>query len=153
MSDCCKKTLGNLWLAAKKVIWPTVDMVLDLKLAHNAFTAEHPIWGSLMSTPVVASFLVTTILWIVHEKPEAKRWSWTFLLLQIWPQMKACNIIRLSYKNEAKSLRAKAKFQRQLGNIESLFEAVPQFFIKLSIIASVINRNCLLYTSPSPRDS
>ena len=84
MPGCCsKKTLGNLWLAATKVVWPTVDTVQDLLLATRAFTTGHPIWGTLMLTPVVVSFLVTSILWKVHEKPQTKRWSWTLLLLQL----------------------------------------------------------------------
>ena len=148
---------------ATKVVWPTVDIWLDLSLAHTAFTTGqgHPIWGSLLLAPFVVSFLVTLIFWIVYEKPQAKRWSWTLLLLQIWPQMKACNIIRLSYKDEAKSeKKEKNMIMGQLGNIESLFEAMPAFFIKLSILAvndfnisSTTNMGCLLYTSPSPRDS
>ena len=65
---------------------------LKLICLHNTF------FDSCLSlfviTGILANFLFTTLAWWRLEPPQRKRWSWVFLLLQLWPQLRAFQVLK-----------------------------------------------------------
>ena len=55
------------------------------------------------TVPLLLQFSSTAYKWFKLEKSESKKWSWTILLLQFWPQWRAIRIMRLDFRNEEKA--------------------------------------------------
>ena len=41
---------------------------------------------------IVTNFLFTSVAWWRMESAEQKKWSWIFLALQLWPQLRAFQV-------------------------------------------------------------
>ena len=74
------------------IVLPTVDIFLDITLILKLF--ENGFWGSgtIVVTGIVTNFIFTSLAWWRMESANQKKWSWIFLLLQLWPQLRACQV-------------------------------------------------------------
>ena len=83
------------------IVLPTVDIFLDITLILKLF--ENGFWGSgtIVVTGIVTNFIFTSLAWWRMESANQKKWSWIFLLLQLWPQLRAfqvgASIIKLQF--------------------------------------------------------
>ena len=83
------------------IVLPTVDIFLDITLILKLF--KNGFWGSgtIIVTGIVTNFIFTSLAWWRMESPNQKKWSWIFLLLQLWPQLRAfqvgASIIKLQF--------------------------------------------------------
>ena len=83
------------------IVLPTVDIFLDITLILKLF--ENGFWGSgtIVVTGIVTNFIFTSLAWWRMEAANQKKWSWIFLLLQLWPQLRAfqvgASIIKLQF--------------------------------------------------------
>ena len=70
---------------------PCVDFFFDAALIRILFSNN---WGCLfiLVCSLAANFLFTTFAWWRIEPKSQKTWSWIFLILQIWPQLKAVQV-------------------------------------------------------------
>ena len=91
-----------------------------------------------MTVPLLLQFVSTIYKWIKIEKREDKKWSWIFLILQLWPQLRAIRVIRLLYKNDPKANDQKEEFNSEVGCIEPFLEAWPSFIIMTIICFSTL---------------
>ena len=128
---------------------PTLDVYSDFSLIIPWLIGGHYVYGASMSVPVLLSFMSITYKWYRIEKPQDKRWSWVFLLLQCWPQIRAVRVIRKLYSGHPKAYEEKRKFSSELGSIEPFLEAWPSLIIMTVFWVHVINddfywnrRNC-----------
>ena len=82
----------SIKLVLFNIIFPTADIFFDIvlvqKLFHNGYLGS----GVLVFTGIFTNFLFTSLAWWRMESVEQKKWSWIFLLLQLWPQLRAFQV-------------------------------------------------------------
>ena len=63
---------------------------------------------------------------------ETKRWSWLFLLILVWPQWKAANLIRLiSWKGNLKTgISKKKEFYKSVSPLQPVIQSTPELILK-----------------------
>ena len=74
------------------VILPTVDIFLDTALVQKLFLNGYWGCGVFVTSGILTNFLFSSLAWWRMEPAEQKKWSWIFLLLQLWPQLKAFQV-------------------------------------------------------------
>ena len=74
------------------IVLPTIDIFLDIVLIPKLF--KNGFWGSgtIVVAGIVTSFTFTCLAWWRMESRKQKKWSWIFLLLQLWPQLRALQV-------------------------------------------------------------
>ena len=78
------------------IILPTTDVYSDISFAMKLFWQGHPKYAWSMLTPVILSFLFMIVHWLRMESTVKKRLkSLPFLILQIWPQLQVCKILKM----------------------------------------------------------
>ena len=82
----------SMTLVLFNVILPTIDMCLDTALVQKLFLNGY--WGSsvIVTTGILTNFLFSSLAWWRLEPAGQKKWSWIFLVLQLWPQLKAFQV-------------------------------------------------------------
>ena len=82
----------SIKLIVFNVILPTIDIFLDTALVQKLFLNGY--WGSgaFVTAGILANFLFTSLAWWRMESSRQKKWSWIFLLLQLWPQLRAFQV-------------------------------------------------------------
>ena len=73
------------------IIMPCVDFYFDAVLIRILFSNN---WGCLfiLVCALATNFLFTSFAWWRIEPKRQKAWTWIFLILQIWPQLKAVQV-------------------------------------------------------------
>ena len=112
---------------------PTLDVYTDISLILGWFIAGHFNYAMAMTAPLMVQFISTAIKWYQIEKPGIKKWSWIFLLLQVWPQLRAVKIIRLLFQNRNNANEKYKKLMVDIGSTEPFLEAYSSVMI-MSII-------------------
>ena len=122
---------------------PTLDVVSDVILIVTWFLAGHWKYGSLMIIPLIPQFLWTCYKWFQTEKSSAKKWSWIFLLLQLWPQLQALKLLRQIYAGNEKKVTKQEKFINDFCLTEPFLESLPTaiFQAMLSTYAMYCNNS------------
>ena len=94
------------------VFMPSIDVYSDFSLILGWYWNRHWKYAISMTFPLLLHFLSTIYKWIRLEKPENKKWSWSILLLQFWPQWRAIRIMRLDFRNDLKTETKKKELMR-----------------------------------------
>ena len=73
------------------ITMPCVDFYFDAALIRILFSNN---WGCLFIVvcALVTNFLFTSFAWWRIEPRSQKAWTWLFLILQMWPQLKAVQV-------------------------------------------------------------
>ena len=74
------------------IVLPTMDIYLDTILIWKLLSNEY--WGSgiCILAGIATNFIFTCLAWWRLESPSQKKWSWIFLLFQLWPQLRAFQV-------------------------------------------------------------
>ena len=82
---------SSLSLLLFNITMPSLDIYNDVSLLESLYKRH---WNcfSVIVTALSFNFVFTCIAWWRIEPRCQKTWSWIFLLLQIWPQLKACQV-------------------------------------------------------------
>ena len=82
---------SSLSLLLFSITMPSLDIYNDVSLLESLHKRH---WNcfSVIVTALSFNFVFTCIAWWRIEPRDQKTWSWIFLLLQIWPQLKACQV-------------------------------------------------------------
>ena len=82
---------SSLSLLLFNITMPSLDIYNDVSLLESLHKRH---WNcfSVIVTALSFNFVFTCIAWWRIEPRFQKTWSWIFLLLQIWPQLKACQV-------------------------------------------------------------
>ena len=80
-------------------------------------------------SPTLTNFVFTIYSWYYFEPKNDKKYSWIFLILQLWPQICAIRIIILIVKNDSIWKQEKALMDRSIGLLEPFLESIPQTII------------------------
>ena len=82
----------SIMLIVFNVILPTIDIFLDTALVKKLFLNEYWFAGLIVTSGILTNFLFTSLAWWRLESSQQKKWSWIFLLFQLWPQLKAFQV-------------------------------------------------------------
>ena len=82
----------SIKLIVFNIILPTIDVFLDAALVQKLFLNGYLGCGAFVTCGIVTNFLFTSLAWWRMESAEQKKWSWIFLLLQLWPQLRAFQV-------------------------------------------------------------
>ena len=74
------------------IVLPTMDIFLDITMIQKLFTNGYWGCGTLVVTGIVTNSIFTSLAWWRLEPRDQKKWSWIFLLLQLWPQLRALQV-------------------------------------------------------------
>ena len=80
-----------LKLLAFNIILPFIDIFFDFRLIHKLHP-QHVGCLLVILSGLILHFIFTCFAWWRLEPRAQKKWSWIFLILQIWPQMKAVQV-------------------------------------------------------------
>ena len=74
------------------IVLPTMDIILDITMIQKLFTNGFWGCGTLVVTGIITNSIFTSLAWWRLEPRDQKKWSWIFLLLQLWPQLRALQV-------------------------------------------------------------
>ena len=74
------------------IVLPTMDIFLDITMIQKLFTNGYWGCGTLVVTGIITNSIFTSLAWWRLEPRDQKKWSWIFLLLQLWPQLRALQV-------------------------------------------------------------
>ena len=80
-----------LKLLAFNIILPFIDIYFDIRLILKLHP-QHVGCLLVILSGLFLHFIFTCFAWWRLEPRAQKKWSWIFLILQIWPQMKAVQV-------------------------------------------------------------
>ena len=114
------------------IVLPTLVTCSDLFVAYQMFSKSADAWSFALITPLLLNFLCTGLAWWRLEKVETKTWSWLFLLILVWPQWKAANLIRLiSWKGNSKTgISKKKEFYKSVSPLQPVIQSTPELILK-----------------------
>ena len=78
----------TLSLLLFNIIMPCLDIYFDTLLIQKLYP-DHLGCLLVMLCALTVNFAFTCLAWWRFEPEKQKRWSWIFLIIQIWPQLKA----------------------------------------------------------------
>ena len=114
------------------ILLPTLVTSSDLFVAYQMFSTSEVVWSLALIAPLILNFLCTGLAWWRLEKTETKRWSWLFLLILVWPQWKAANLVRLiSWKGNLKTgVSKKKEFYKSVSPLQPVLQSTPELILK-----------------------
>ena len=80
-----------LKLLTFNIVLPFIDIYFDIRLIHK-LQPQHLGCLLVILSGLILHFIFTCFAWWRLEPRAQKKWSWIFLILQIWPQMKAVQV-------------------------------------------------------------
>ena len=89
----------SIMLIIFNIILPTTDILLDTALVQKLMVNDH--WGAavFVTAGILTNFVFTSLAWWRMELAHQKKWSWIFLALQLWPQLRAFQVQGSDQKN------------------------------------------------------
>ena len=100
-------------LLVLSIVLPTADVYSDGALTYQLFSLGHPKFGTIMLTPITLSFIFLLPHWWKTEKTNDRRKkTFLILLLQLWPQYRALQLLITLWKNRDKENQK--KFHKKL---------------------------------------
>ena len=111
------------------VALPSIDAYLDLSMIIKWYMSGHLRYAISMTFPIFIHFVFTIFKWVRLEKKENKWWSWTLLLLQLWPQWRVSRAIHLIYKKDDKAAFKYQELMREVTTTEPFLESWPSIMI------------------------
>ena len=128
--------ITSLILLATGILLPTWDVYSDIYFTvwlfrgnyYNRDECEsqetpimvppHPKFGSAVLTPILLSWIILARKWYVTEKSmKQKLLTLPFLLLQVYPQWKAVQVLYHSLVRSGKSVRMKNELETRISHI------------------------------------
>ena len=137
----------SMMLIVFNVILPTIDIFLDATLVQKLFLNGYWYAGLIVTAGIVTNFLFTSLAWWRMEASHQKKWSWVFLLLQLWPQLRAFQVhknesrqrmivLKLNFqvmlllvKGDPKGYEEKEALEREVNCLESYLEGLPSLCV------------------------
>ena len=107
---------------------PTLDIYLDMRFVRLLFP-EYWGCGLVVVGGILTNFLFTALAWWRLEPRHHKSCTWILLLLQIWPQFKAVQVIWLTTKRDLRAVELGELLDREVMSLEPFLEALPSMLV------------------------
>ena len=75
------------------IILPSADTYSDIRMVASWYGLGSNKYATALLIPMLIKYLMTWCLWWRIEKEKKKKWTWAFVLFDIWTQAKGCKII------------------------------------------------------------
>ena len=112
------------------IVLPTMDLRRDITvLLYLRNFPEYWGWTMFLLIGIILNFIFTCSAWWRLDTQKEKKWSWIFLVLQIWPQTKALQVISLILRKDPRARQLRGKMSREVGGLEPFLEAMPTVFL------------------------
>ena len=106
---------------------PSWDAHSDVYLAVSAMLNGQYIWGSLLLAPVLLNLCFVSLAWWKFEEPGNKKFSWILVLLCLWPQFRATQLLYvICWKGDEERMKEKKWFEQKVGMLEPFLQTMPQ---------------------------
>ena len=110
---------------------PTYDAFFDLYFSIIAIMGGHYRWGFSLLAPVLLNLSFTAFTWWKMDQgktwTENRKWTWLLLILMVWPQWRAANLLfSIVIQGGEEALESKKEFERRVGGLEPFLESTPQ---------------------------
>ena len=122
-----------LKLVVFNVLLPSLDIYFDLKLLVHLFPRY---WGCglFLLTCLTTNTTFTCLAWWRLDTRREKAVTWVFLLLQVWPQLKALQAILLTCRRDVRAALATEVLDREVASLEPFLEAMPSVCVMTYMI-------------------
>ena len=97
------------------VLLPTIDTTSDISLAISWYIQGHTAYATAMAVPPMINYCFAWYKWWSNEKISRIKWSWIFVLFNLYHQINAISVLNSFWNND--NLDAKKK-QKTLSNVE-----------------------------------
>ena len=112
------------------IVLPTMDLRRDITvLLYLRNFPEYWGWTMFLLIGIILNFIFTCSAWWRLDTQKEKKWSWIFLVMQIWPQTKALQVISLILRKDPRARQLRGKLSREVGGLEPFLEALPTAFL------------------------
>ena len=128
------------------------DAVFIFTLFRNVVEyGHHPDFLTMLIVPFLINYLNSWIFWYRFDK--RKQITWLACVFNVYPQLRAANVIRELWRDPGRGISEKKKFERELSEgevfLESTFATFAMaFMLQASIYKSDDTSSALVPTSP-----
>ena len=95
----------------------------------------HPGWAALVLVPFLLNYFASWFTWYRIDK--RKKITWLACLFNVYPQLRAANVIRELWRDPKKGVVKKRKFQQEFSEAEVYLESVFATFVMTYMLASL----------------
>ena len=92
---------------------------------------HHPTWATLLFVPFLLNYFASWFAW--YRMDKRKKITWLACVFNVYPQLRAANIIREMWRDPERGLAKKRKFEREISGAEVFLEAVYTTFVMTCI--------------------
>ena len=112
------------------LILPTADVFTDIKLEFF-WSSSRPPWALAILCIIPSHTDFIFYLWYQLEPREKKKFSWIFVIFQVFPQYRAASIIYHTVMSHGKDVvqNRKSTYERILNCVEPFLESIPQVIV------------------------
>jgi len=104
------------------------------KVEKGYFYGTHPKFATLLSLPVILSFVLLIPHWLKAEKTSERRWkTLPLLLLQVWPQYRVIKLLFKDRNDQQKYHAKKEQYDKNITTLEPYVEAIPTVLLLLAM--------------------
>ena len=94
----------------------------------DGYTSGHPKFATVLSIPVLLSFVLLIPHWYQTEKTPERRWmTLPLLLLQVWPQYRVFKLLIVLFQDREEQQKYHAKKAEHDKNITCLGKSITFF--------------------------
>ena len=96
---------------------------------------SHPTWATMLLVPFLLNYFASWFTWYRIDK--RKKITWLACLFNVYPQLRAANVIRELWRDPKKGVVKKRKFQQEFSEAEVYLESVFATFVMTYMLASL----------------
>ena len=96
----------------------------------DGYRYGHPIFATVLSIPLLLSFVLLIPHWYHIEKTSKRRWmTLPLLLLQVWPQYRVIKLLIVLFQDREEQQKYHTKKAQHDKNITCLGKSITVFFV------------------------
>ena len=123
------------------VLLPTIDTTSDISLAISWYIQGHTAYATAMAVPPMINYCFAWYKWWSNEKISRMKWSWIFVLTNVYHQMNAMKLMGAFWNNDKLDVKKKQKLLNEVSSLEPYLESAPSVMILSMIWLSALTGN------------
>ena len=127
-----KKAVEVILMAVLNIALPTLDIFSDLSLIASFLHTRDYQYAASLSVPFLLSYSVMISSW--WRRCKRRDLSVLPVLLNLYPQAVAVQVMLLTWKGDQKGAQKKIKLEQELSEQQTIFEALPTLTIMSCIL-------------------
>ena len=123
------------------VLLPTLDTSSDISLAASWYLEGNTTYAAMMSLPPTLNYCFAWYEWWSNEKISRMKWSWIFVLFNLYHQINAISVLKAFWNNDNLDAKKKQKTLSKVSFLEPYLESAPTVIILGMIWCSALTGN------------